>query len=107
MFAILRKGVETRKLPLTPSSVIAYNEFLMKLIKTIPFPHKDKSYEIRVFSDGADYRAAGYRDDRQATPCYGVTMETDFDFHQYHGEWAHDHLISAVKDDIEHGRVAH
>ncbi len=35
-----------------------------------------------------------------------IEMAIDFDFRHYHGEWAHDHLVAAVKDDIVRGRVA-
>jgi hypothetical protein len=79
----------------------------MQQVKTIKFPYNGKDYEIRVFSDGADYRAAGYLDGRQVTSGYIVQMETDFDFRSYTGDWAHDHLIDAIKDDIKQGRVAH
>lgn len=78
----------------------------MQLIRTVSVTINTTNYEIRVFSDGADYRVAGYRDGRQVTAGYGVTMATDFDFRTYHGEWAHDHLVAAVNDDITEGRVA-
>jgi len=78
----------------------------MQLIQTIPVSANGKHYEIRVFSEGADYRVAGYLNDRQITAGYRVEMATDFDFHQYHGTWAHDHLVTAVKEDIMGGHVA-
>ncbi len=78
----------------------------MQLIRTIPVSHNGKHYEIRVFSDEADYRVAGYNNGRQVTAGYGVEMVTDFDFRQYHGTWAHDHLVAAVKNDIMQAHVA-
>jgi hypothetical protein len=75
-------------------------------IRIISVSANGKNYEIRVYSNGADYRVAGYSGGRQVTVSYGVTMATDFDFRAYHGEWAHDHLVAAVKDDITQGRVA-
>ena len=78
----------------------------MQLIHTIPVSANGKHYEIRVFADDADYSVAGYHNDRQVTAGYGVKMVTDFDFHQYHGTWAHDHLVTAVKEDIMRGHVA-
>jgi len=76
-------------------------------IKTISHTAANNAYDIKVFSDGnGGYVVAGYIGNRQVTAGYSVTMNVDYDFHTYHGTWAHDHLINAVKDDLDEGRVA-
>ncbi len=72
------------------------------LIQTI----SHSNYEIRLHGDENGYFAAGYRGGKQLTVGYMVSFPTDYDFHTYTGTWAHDHLVTAVRDDIDAGRVA-
>ena len=78
----------------------------MNLKCTIPANHGSRQFDIRVYENGGDYFVAGYEKETQKTAGYTVKMEAAFDFHTYHGSWAHDHLVAAVKDDINSGRIA-
>jgi hypothetical protein len=78
----------------------------MGLKFTTPVKHGSRQFEIRVYENEGDYFVAGYEKGEQKTAGYTVKMEVGFDFHAYHGSWAHDHLVAAVTDDINNGRIA-
>ena len=74
--------------------------------QTLRVPARGKEYEVKVYRDGDGHRVAGYLAGEQVTMSYSVTTTTNFDFHTFSGEWALDHLISAVKKDIADGHVS-
>jgi hypothetical protein len=73
--------------------------------RVVPFTSADKAYEIRIYQTDNGFSVAGFLGDSKVTASYHVTMVDDFDFRIYHGEWAHDHLVAAVRDDIVNGRL--
>jgi hypothetical protein len=79
---------------------------MKQLVKKIPHKAREKTYEIEIYSDGADWEARGTLNGNQVTPDYSVKQVVDMDMRFYRGEWAHDHLEGLVKGDIDEGRVA-
>ncbi len=76
-------------------------------VKVVSHIANNNTFQIKVFSDGnGEHSVAGYLNNRQVTAGYSVNMTTNYDFHTYHGTWAHDHLIKAIASDLDEGRVA-
>lgn len=65
--------------------------------------HKDDRLEIRVYKTDNEYRAAGYLDNKQVTPCHGIDISTHAEYFKQHGESFAANLIEYVQADIDNG----
>jgi hypothetical protein len=73
-------------------------------VKTIPFTHDGKNYEVRVNFDGKVWQAKAFFDGKPANGfSYSISFDVEFDLQKTHDMSGIKHLIDAAQSDVKSG----
>jgi hypothetical protein len=81
-------------------------EWLMELIEKRSYKsprYGDKEFTLRLYATEGAYQLAGFLEDEQVTPRYGVDLSTATDYFRQFGDSLMENLFEYAQADIDHG----
>ena len=67
------------------------------------FKYGDREFTLRLYATTSGYQLAGFLENEQVTPMYGIDLSVGADYYKQFGDSLMENLFEYAQADIDHG----